>query len=220
MIESEIRLSFSGSSRFIPVLSLSLSIRFPNTRETIRESGESRVRTEEMGYKLTEDMGYTSNWADTLEKCVTDGTETAIWEFGGQRSFYGDGAVPGVWSIAQGGMKAHEERSRAPLSVTCRPPVEVERLIVSEKRLHPTCGPKKIRRVLETKHGVENPPVVSTVSEVLKRHGMVAESRRRGAVFEVERGALKAPERCNYVLGVDIKGWVETGDGKRCEPDR
>ena len=56
-----------------------------------------------MGYKLTEDMGYTSNWAGILEKCVTDGTETAICEFGGQRSFYGDGAVPGVWSIAQDG---------------------------------------------------------------------------------------------------------------------
>ncbi len=58
------------------------------------------VRTEHMGYKLTEDMGYTSNWADALEKCVTDGTETAICEFRGQRSFYGDGAVPGVWGIA------------------------------------------------------------------------------------------------------------------------
>ena len=53
-----------------------------------------------MGYKLTEDMGYTSNWADALEKCVTDGTETTICEFRGQRSFYGGGAVPGVWSIA------------------------------------------------------------------------------------------------------------------------
>ena len=121
---------------------------------------------------------------------------------------------------AQGGMKALEERSRAPLSVTCRTPVEVERLIVAEKRLHSTWGPKKIRRVLETKHGVENPPVVSTVGEVLKRHGMVAERRRRGAVFEAERGALTALERCNYVLGVDFKGWFETGDGKRCEPDR
>jgi transposase InsO family protein len=119
---------------------------------------------------------------------------------------------------AQGGMKALEDRSRAPLSVTCRTPAAVERLIVAEKRLHPTWGPKKIRRVLETKHGVENPPVVSTVGEVLKRHGMVAERRRRGGVFKAERGALTAPERCNHVLGVDFKGWFETGDGKRCDP--
>jgi hypothetical protein len=41
----------------------------------------------------TEDMGHTSGWADSLEKCVTDGIETEICEFGGQRSFYGGGAV-------------------------------------------------------------------------------------------------------------------------------
>ena len=104
------------------------------------------------------------------------------------------------------------------MSVTCRTTTAVERLIVAEKRLHPTWGPKKIRRVLETKHGLKNPPVVSTVGEVLKRHGMVAEGRRRGAVFKAERGALTAPERCDHVLGVDFKGWFETGDGKRCDP--
>jgi hypothetical protein len=31
-----------------------------------------------MGYKLTGNMGYTSNWADALEKCVINGTETAV----------------------------------------------------------------------------------------------------------------------------------------------
>lgn len=41
------------------------------------------VRTEDIGNTLTEDMGYTSDWADALEKCVTDGTETEICEFGG-----------------------------------------------------------------------------------------------------------------------------------------
>jgi transposase-like protein len=41
---------------------------------------------------------------------------------------------------AQGGMKALEDRSRAPLSVSCRTPVEVERLIVAEKRKR---GPKR-----------------------------------------------------------------------------
>ena len=41
LIESGVSLSLSGSGRFIPALSLTPSIRFPNTRETIRESGES-----------------------------------------------------------------------------------------------------------------------------------------------------------------------------------
>lgn len=119
---------------------------------------------------------------------------------------------------AVGGMKALEDHSRAPKCVTCRTPVEVERLIVAEKRLHATWGPKKIQRVLTIKHGLETPPVVSTVGEVLKRHGMVAERRRRGAVFKAERGALTVAERCNHVLGVDFKGWFLTGDGQRCDP--
>jgi len=116
------------------------------------------------------------------------------------------------------GMEGLEERSRAPRSVACRTCEEVERLIVSEKRLHLSWGPKKIQRVLMVKHGMERPPVVSTVGEVLKRHGMVEARKRRGAVFKVERGSLTVPERCNHVLGVDFKGWFLTGDGERCDP--
>jgi len=113
----------------------------------------------------------------------------------------------------EGGMSGLEDRSRAPKNVTSRTADEVERLIVGERRLHPTWGPKKIRRVLETKHGLESPPAVSTVGAVLTRHGMVKARRRRGA-FKVERGELTAP----HVLGVDFKGWFFTGDGERFEP--
>jgi len=119
---------------------------------------------------------------------------------------------------AAGGMAGLEDRSRAPRSVTSRTSQEVERLIVSEKRLHLTWGPKKIQRVLTVKHGMEKPPVVSTVGEILKRHGMVKARKRRGSVFKVERGSLTAPERSNHVLGVDFKGWFLTGDGERCDP--
>ncbi len=58
---------------------------------------------------------------------------------------------------------------RAPHSV----PLRTERLIVSERRLHPTWGPKKLRVVLERKHAIEAPPAVSTLGEILKRNGMV-----------------------------------------------
>jgi len=119
---------------------------------------------------------------------------------------------------AVGGIKALEERSRAPKSVTCRTSDEIERLICTEKRHRPTWGPKKIQRILTTKHGLEAPPAVSTVGEVLKRHGLVAERRRRGAVFKVERGSRTVPERPNHVIGVDFKGWFETHDGRRCDP--
>jgi len=119
---------------------------------------------------------------------------------------------------AGGGMKGLEERSRAPKKVSNRTSEEIERLVVSEKRQHLTWGPKKIQRVLMIKHGVERLPAVSTVGEVLKRHGMVKVRKRRGAVFKVERGALTVPEHSNHVVGVDFKGWFMTGDGKRCDP--
>jgi len=119
---------------------------------------------------------------------------------------------------AQEGLKGLEERSRAPKSVANRTTEEVERLICAGKRKHPTWGPKKIRWLLETKHGLENPPAISTVGEVLKRHGMVAEKKRRGGVFKVERGTCTPPEHCNHVLGVDFKGWFLTGDGERFDP--
>ena len=56
-----------------------------------------------MGYKLTEDIGYTSNWADALEKCVSDGSKTAVCEVGAERSFYGNGALRAVRDLAQDG---------------------------------------------------------------------------------------------------------------------
>jgi transposase-like protein len=39
---------------------------------------------------------------------------------------------------AAGGIKALEERSRAPISVSCRTSDEIERLICTEKRHRPT----------------------------------------------------------------------------------
>lgn len=119
---------------------------------------------------------------------------------------------------AEEGRKGLEDRSRAPKCVANRTEAGVERLIVKEKRLHPTWGPKKIHRVLETKHGLEKPPAVSTVGEVLKRHGLVKARKRRGGVFKVGRKELTEAERCNHVYGVDFKGWFTTRDGERCDP--
>jgi len=116
------------------------------------------------------------------------------------------------------GMAGLEDRSRAPKSVKGRTSDDVERLIVAERRLHPTWGPKKIRWALENKHGLETPPAVSTVGAVLTRHGMVKARRGRAGVFKVERSELTVPERCHHVLGVDFKGWFLTGDGERFDP--
>ena len=67
LIESGVSLSSSGSSGFIPARSLTPSIRFPNTRETIRESGESsesfRTEEDDHGPGLSHSSG---PWSRTL----------------------------------------------------------------------------------------------------------------------------------------------------------
>ena len=91
---------------------------------------------------------------------------------------------------AQGGAGALADASRAPHSVPLRTSEAIERLVVAERRLHPTWGPKKIRAVLERKHSLEAPPAISTLGEILKRHGMIEARRRRPGAFDVKRGDL------------------------------
>jgi putative transposase len=119
---------------------------------------------------------------------------------------------------AVGGAGALADGSRAPHSVPLRTSEAVERLVVGERRLHPTWGPKKIRAVLERKHSMEAPPAISTLGEILKRHGMIEARRRRPGAFRVERGELTAATRPNEVWATDFKGWFHTLDGERCDP--
>ena len=92
------------------------------------------------------------------------------------------------------------------------------RIVVAERRLHPTWGPKKIHAVLERKHRMEVPPAVSTLGEILKRHGMIEARRRRPGAFDVKRGDLTQALRPNHVWATDFKGWFYTQDRERCDP--
>ena len=119
---------------------------------------------------------------------------------------------------AEEGLKGLEDQSRSPKTVPSRTSTELERLIIKQKRLKPKWGPKKIHEILMVKYGIENPPCVSTVGAVLKRHGMVKTRRRRAGVFKVDRQSLTEAERPHHVMALDYKGWFLTGDGIRFEP--
>ena len=82
-----------------------------------------------------------------------------------------------------GGTENLIDRSRAPKHSPQRTSKEVERLILRIKRAHSTWGTKKIRVLLARDHGIESPPAVSTVGEILKRHGLVRKKRRRAGVY-------------------------------------
>jgi len=113
---------------------------------------------------------------------------------------------------AEGGAKALVDGSRAPHSSPKRTSEFMERIIVSERRLHPTWGPKKLQAVLERKHATELQPAVSTLGEILKRHGMIKARRRRPGAFDVKRGELTQALRPNHVWATDFKGWFYTQD--------
>lgn len=116
------------------------------------------------------------------------------------------------------GMEGLREMSRAPLRVPGRTAAEVEAVLVRERRKHPTWGPKKLRVILERNHGVERLPALSTIGEILKRHGLIEARRRRPQIFKNPRGELREVERANQVWSMDFKGWFPLGNGERCDP--
>jgi len=116
------------------------------------------------------------------------------------------------------GMKGLQARSHCPHAFAQRTDTAVEELILAERRLHRTWGPKKLQRVLEVKHGIEAPPACSTIEEILRRHGLSVRRRRRPGVYPSADHGLTEPTQPNHVWTVDFKGWFLLGNGQRCDP--
>ena len=119
---------------------------------------------------------------------------------------------------AELGLDGLRPRSHRPHRSPQRTPETVEALILSERKLHRTWGPKKLQRVLETKHGLESPPACSTIADLLRRHGLSVPRRRRPGVYPPANDGLTQPTQPNHVWTVDFKGWFLLGDGRRCDP--
>jgi transposase InsO family protein len=120
--------------------------------------------------------------------------------------------------FAAEGMKGLQPRSHRPHTLPQRTDEVVEALVLAERRLHRTWGPKKLRRVLEVKHGIEAPPACSTIGQMLRRHGLSVRRRRRPGVYPSADHGLTEPTQPNHVWTVDFKGWFLLGDGQRCDP--
>jgi len=116
------------------------------------------------------------------------------------------------------GLKGLAARSHRAHRFPQRTDADVEDLIVSERKLHRTWGPKKLHRVLETKHGIESPPVPSTMAQILRRHGLSVRRRRRSGAYPALNHGLTEPTQPNHVWTVDYKGWFTLGNGQRCDP--
>jgi transposase InsO family protein len=116
----------------------------------------------------------------------------------------------------QGGVKALEAKSRAPKRIPHKTPRSQEEFILELRRRH-GWGAKKIRKLLER----ENPslwwPAVSTITEILKRHGMVEKRTARRRASKLEAPVVQANEP-NDVWSCDFKGQFLMGDHQYCYP--
>jgi putative transposase len=116
------------------------------------------------------------------------------------------------------GLAGLTPRSHRPHHCPQRTDEALSALILAERRLHRTWGPKKLQAVLERKHGVESPPACSTIAEILRRHGLSVRRRRRPDAFAAGNDGLTAPTQLNHVWTVHFKGCFLLGDGQRCDP--
>lgn len=111
-----------------------------------------------------------------------------------------------------------QEHSRCPHRYANLTDGTIEKLILADRRRHPTWGPKKLRDLLLKKHGIGSPPSCSTIGAILKRNGMIKSRKRRPGVYPAQPAELTQAEYPNHVWTIDFKGWFKLADGTRCDP--
>ena len=104
------------------------------------------------------------------------------------------------------------DRSRVPESSPSKTSAEMERLVCSVREMHPAWGGRKIRWVLE-RQGIDGLPAVSTITDILRRNGLLGPVIARKLV-DWKRFEAARP---NDMWQMDFKGWFKTKSG-RCDP--
>ena len=118
----------------------------------------------------------------------------------------------------EGGLQALADQSRAPKHTPHAIPDHVAELLLETRRNHPTWGPRKLIAYLKPRHRHISFPAISTVGDLLKRHGLV-KSRRTQRRRPDHPGApafeASAP---NDVWTADYKGEFLLGNRRYCYP--
>jgi len=108
------------------------------------------------------------------------------------------------------------DRSRAPKVIPHRTSPEVVKLLIEERKRHPSWGPKKLKTKLEERlHCVL--PAVSTIGDILERAGLVVKRGLRRAV-PPQPTTLREALAPNDVWCIDYKGQFRLGDRSLCYP--
>lgn len=114
------------------------------------------------------------------------------------------------------GLRGLEDRARRPYRHANKLPFQVEKVILSIKREHPTWGAPKIRDKLLHEFSTIKPPAVSTVHAVLDRHGLVKRRKRRR--YKAEGTTLNEAYQPNALWCTDYKGEFLLGNRQYCYP--
>lgn len=115
------------------------------------------------------------------------------------------------------GLAGLSDQSRAPHSCPHRTPAKTEAALVRAREAHPSWGPKKLLPYLARTQPELPLPAKSTAGDVLKRHGLVPEQRKRRQPTHPGSTTLTA-EAPNDVWMADFKGEFPTRSGSLCYP--
>lgn len=116
------------------------------------------------------------------------------------------------------GLAGLADRRSTPLHCPTRLADEVVQRCVRLKREKPNWGPKKLIALGKKRQPTLYWPAASTVSEHLKRLGLVKPRRRRNLSVPAYQGGFAEVTQANDVWFADYKGQFRTGDGKYCYP--
>jgi transposase InsO family protein len=115
------------------------------------------------------------------------------------------------------GISGLEERSRAPHHLAHSTPAAIADQLIALREQHPYWGARKLIEVLERRDPQTCWPAPSTVTDILKRAGLV-NSRRRRRHAVAPASPFSPVTAANDTWCIDFKGWFRTADGARCDP--
>lgn len=117
----------------------------------------------------------------------------------------------------QHGIDGLTDRSRRPQSCPHQTPPGITDAVLEARRHHPRWGAKKLLRILRRKDPHARWPARSTVCDLLKRHDLVAKTRRRPSLSHPGCPLTPMTEP-NEIWTADFKGQFKTRDGVYCYP--
>lgn len=117
----------------------------------------------------------------------------------------------------EGGALALLDRSRAPHEHPNAVPLQTKAMLLEVRQQHPSWGAVKVLGWLSRRHPKHRFPAPSTVSELLRRAGLVKPRRRSPRTPPYTQPFMQALEP-NALWSADFKGHFRTADQRYCYP--